>query len=97
MANNRQSVAILTDKTTSEQRLVVLDRFRAGLDKMLITMTALSREIDVGQVASILNFDLPVDQNGQAEFETYSHCVSRTGSFGKLNEITNVWWHNLIK
>lgn len=90
MANNRHAVAILTDKTTDEQRSVVLDRFRTGLDKVLITMNALSSGINVGQVDSILNFDLPVHQNGEADLETYTRCVCRTGSIGKSNEFANL-------
>lgn len=83
MAMNKHLIAILTDKTTDEQRSVVIARFRAGLDRVLITMNALSSEINVGQVDSVLNFDLPVHENGEADFKTYCQCISRTGSFGR--------------
>lgn len=85
MAKNGQTVAVLIDKTSEEQRAVVLDRFRAGLDRLLITMHTLLHAIDVGHVASILNFDVPAKQDGEANFELYSKCVSHTGSCGKLN------------
>lgn len=87
MSNNRHSVAVLIDKNTDEQRSVVLDRFRTGVDRVLITMHTVSHAIDVGRVASILNFDMPVKRSGEADFETYSHCVSRAGSFGMLNRL----------
>jgi len=31
----------------------------------------------------VVNYDLPVDQKGQVEFETYLHRIGRTGRFGK--------------
>ena len=31
----------------------------------------------------MVNFDLPVDLNGQADCETYLHRIGRTGRFGK--------------
>lgn len=68
---------------TVEQRLAVLDRFRAGLEKVLITTNVLSRGIDVEQVTIVVNFDLPMDANGKADCETYLHRIGRTGRFGK--------------
>ena len=45
----------------------VLDRFRDGLEKILITTNVLSRGIDIEQVTIVVNFDLPVDVNGAAD------------------------------
>ena len=39
--------------------------------------------IDIEQVTVVVNFDLPVDMNGQADCETYLHRIGRTGRFGK--------------
>lgn len=39
--------------------------------------------IDVEQVTIVVNFDLPMDQNGEADCETYLHRIGRTGRFGK--------------
>lgn len=39
--------------------------------------------IDVEQVTIVVNFDLPMDQNGDADCETYLHRIGRTGRFGK--------------
>lgn len=71
---------------TVEQRLAVLDRFRAGLEKVLITTNVLSRGIDVEQVTIVVNFDLPVDLEGKADCETYLHRIGRTGRFGKMQK-----------
>lgn len=31
----------------------------------------------------VVNYDIPVDQKGQVDFETYLHRIGRTGRFGK--------------
>lgn len=83
MSQDGHSVAVLSGELTVEQRLAVLDRFRAGLEKVLITTNVLSRGIDVEQVTIVVNFDLPMDQNGRADCETYLHRIGRTGRFGE--------------
>lgn len=83
MSQDGHSVAVLSGDLTVEQRLAVLDRFRAGLEKVLITTNVLSRGIDIEQVTIVVNFDLPMDVNGQADCETYLHRIGRTGRFGK--------------
>lgn len=39
--------------------------------------------IDIEQVTIVVNFDLPMDVNGDADCETYLHRIGRTGRFGK--------------
>ena len=46
------AVALLSGELSIEQRIQVLDRFRDGLEKILITTNVLSRGIDVEQVNS---------------------------------------------
>jgi ATP-dependent RNA helicase DDX19/DBP5 len=83
MAKEGHSVGVLSGELSVEQRLAVLDRFRAGLEKVLITTNVLSRGIDIEQVTIVVNFDLPVDQMGRADSETYLHRIGRTGRFGR--------------
>lgn len=83
MARDGHTVAMLSGELTVEQRLHVIDRFRAGKDKVLITTNVLSRGIDIEQVTVVVNFDLPMDLNGEADCETYLHRIGRTGRFGK--------------
>jgi len=45
MTSDGHSVAVLTGDLTVVQRLDVLDRFRSGLEKVLITTNILSRGI----------------------------------------------------
>ncbi|KAF3861200.1 hypothetical protein F7725_001455 [Dissostichus mawsoni] len=55
---------------------------RDGKEKVLVTTNVCSRGIDVEQVTWCVNFDLPVDMEGNADNETYLHRIGRTGRFG---------------
>ncbi|KAG8039699.1 hypothetical protein G9C98_000428 [Cotesia typhae] len=90
MTKDGHRVAILSGDLTVEQRIAVLDRFRAGLEKVLITTNVLARGIDVAQVTIVVNFDLPMDQNRKADCETYLHRIGRTGRFGKSGIAINL-------
>ncbi|XP_071015401.1 ATP-dependent RNA helicase DDX19B-like [Oncorhynchus clarkii lewisi] len=46
--------------------------------------------IDVEQVSVVLNFDLPVDRDGDPDNETYLHRLGRTGRFGKRELAINM-------
>ncbi|KAF5303090.1 hypothetical protein FQR65_LT08421 [Abscondita terminalis] len=90
MTKDGHAVALLTGDLTVEQRIAVLDRFRSGQEKVLITTNVLSRGIDVEQVTIVVNFDLPVDVHGKADCETYLHRIGRTGRFGKRGIAINL-------
>ncbi|XP_030842392.1 ATP-dependent RNA helicase DDX19A [Strongylocentrotus purpuratus] len=83
MTREGHAVALLSGDLTVEQRVAVLERYRAGKEKILITTNVMARGIDIEQVTVVVNFDLPVDMNGQADCETYLHRIGRTGRFGK--------------
>lgn len=90
MASETHQVALLSGDLSVEDRLKVLDRFRAGTEKVLITTNVLSRGIDVDTVTIVVNFDLPVDMKGEADCETYLHRIGRTGRFGKRGIAINL-------
>lgn len=46
--------------------------------------------IDIEQVTIVVNFDLPMDQRGRADCETYLHRIGRTGRFGKAGLAINL-------
>ncbi|XP_058817308.1 DEAD-box helicase Dbp80-like [Topomyia yanbarensis] len=85
MSQDGHSVAVLSGDLTVEQRLDALDRFRTGLVKVQIITYVLSRSIDVEQVTIVVNFDLPMDQQGRADCETYLHRIRRTGRFERYH------------
>lgn len=49
-----------------------------------------SAGIDVEQVSVVINFDLPVDKDGNPDNETYLHRIGRTGRFGKRGLAVNM-------
>ncbi|KAG7519767.1 hypothetical protein JOB18_015607 [Solea senegalensis] len=83
-------VALLSGEMTVEQRAAVIERFRDGKEKVLVTTNVCSRGIDVEQVSLVVNFDLPVDINGNAHNETYLHRIGRTGRFGRKGFAVNM-------
>ncbi|KAJ1557841.1 RNA helicase required for poly(A+) mRNA export, partial [Nowakowskiella sp. JEL0078] len=66
-----------------EERDAVMDNFRQGKFKVLVTTNLIARGIDILQVNCVVNFDMPLDQNGRPDAETYLHRIGRTGRFGR--------------
>uniref|UniRef100_A0A671THE1 RNA helicase n=1 Tax=Sparus aurata TaxID=8175 RepID=A0A671THE1_SPAAU len=83
-------VALLSGEMTVEQRAAVIERYRNGKEKVLVTTNVCSRGIDVEQVSLVVNFDLPMDMDGNADNETYLHRIGRTGRFGKRGFAVNM-------
>lgn len=77
------AVIALHGKMTPEERDKIMDDFRRGEFKVLITTNVLARGIDVLQVTLVVNYDLPLDQKGQPDYEAYLHRIGRTGRFGR--------------
>ena len=50
MTKEGHAVALLTGESTPEQRIAVLNRFRDGKEKVLITTNLMARGIDIEQV-----------------------------------------------
>lgn len=78
-----QNVASLHGELTPAERLAAIEGFRNGLQKVLTTTNVCSRGIDILQVTLVINYDLPLTQEGHADLETYYHRVGRTGRFGR--------------
>ncbi|CAZ84211.1 unnamed protein product [Tuber melanosporum] len=62
----------------------VIDDFRSGRTKVLITTNVLARGIDVSTVSMVVNYDLPMDKDKRIDFPTYLHRIGRTGRFGRI-------------
>lgn len=84
MVADGHQVAHLSSALEGTNRDEVLDRFRTGQAKVLITTNVLSRGIDVESVTMVVNYDIPEDRSGHADFETYLHRIGRTGRFGRV-------------
>jgi translation initiation factor 4A len=95
--NSKGKVNWLYDKLTSQQfpvgeihgemkiedREAVMERFRSGALKVLITTDLLARGIDVQQVSIVINFDVPTNR------ENYIHRIGRCGRYGRKGVAVN--------
>ena len=100
MNAENHTVACLTGEFEGAQRDIIIDSFRSGQTKVLITTNVLSRGIDVQTVSLVVNYvsiagrhnvtsltttqDLPDDGRGRADPQTYLHRIGRTGRFGRV-------------
>ncbi|KAK8089893.1 P-loop containing nucleoside triphosphate hydrolase protein [Apiospora hydei] len=68
------------------ERDALIDEFRSGRTKVLITTNVLARGIDVSSVSMVINYDVPMKGPGEREPdpETYLHRIGRTGRFGRV-------------
>jgi len=64
-------------------REVALDEFRIGSARVLISSNVTARGIDVQQVNTVINFDLPRDPH------TYLHRIGRSGRWGRKGTAIN--------
>ncbi|XP_043916380.1 ATP-dependent RNA helicase DDX19A-like [Protopterus annectens] len=90
LSRDGHQVALLSGEMAVEQRAAVIERFREGKEKVLVTTNVCARGIDVEQVSVVINFDLPVDKDGNPDCETYLHRIGRTGRFGKQGLAINM-------
>ncbi|KAM9960889.1 hypothetical protein ACTFIW_010047 [Dictyostelium discoideum] len=93
--NTRRKVDWLTSKMTEQKFTVssthgdqkdrdgILQAFRSGATRVLITTDLLARGIDVQQVSLVINFDLPTN------IENYIHRIGRSGRFGRKGVAIN--------
>ncbi|WWC64804.1 uncharacterized protein I303_107418 [Kwoniella dejecticola CBS 10117] len=80
------SVASLHGDKDSSARDDILDGFRDGKTKVLITTNVVARGIDIQQVNMVVNYDVPDlgrDGGFAPDIETYIHRIGRTGRFGR--------------
>ncbi|XP_076472481.1 ATP-dependent RNA helicase DDX19A-like [Babylonia areolata] len=90
MVKDSHAVALLTGELSIEERADVINRFREGKEKVLITTNVSARGIDVVTVTVVVNFDLPVSMDMTADCETYLHRIGRAGRFGKRGLAVNL-------
>ncbi|VTJ90944.1 Hypothetical predicted protein, partial [Marmota monax] len=83
LSKDGHQVALLSGEMMVEQRAAMIERFREGKEKVLVTTNVCAHGIDVEQVSVIINFDFSVDKDGNLDNQTYLHWIGRTGRFGK--------------
>ncbi|CAA90819.1 ATP-dependent RNA helicase dbp5 [Schizosaccharomyces pombe] len=89
MTADGHTVACLTGNLEGAQRDAIMDSFRVGTSKVLVTTNVIARGIDVSQVNLVVNYDMPLDQAGRPDPQTYLHRIGRTGRFGRVGVSIN--------
>lgn len=84
MTSEGHTVSVLHSSLDNTERDRLIDDFREGRSKVLITTNVLSRGIDIASVSMVVNYDLPYDVNGKPDPSTYLHRIGRTGRFGRV-------------
>ncbi|KAL2190871.1 DEAD-domain-containing protein [Thermothelomyces heterothallicus CBS 203.75] len=87
MEADGHKVSALHGAYEGQNRDALLDDFRSGRSKVLITTNVLARGIDVSSVSMVINYDIPMKGFGdreQPDMETYLHRIGRTGRFGRV-------------
>ena len=77
-------VACIHGELTSDDRKKVMEEFRSGHSRILLSTDLLSRGIDVQQLSLVINFDLPKSK------ETYIHRIGRSGRYGRKGVAINL-------
>ena len=70
-------ITTIHGKMTPHERNSIVQEFRDGKTRLLLTTDLLARGIDVQQVNLVICFDMPPDK------ETYIHRIGRCGRFNK--------------
>ena len=77
LTNNNFKVASIHSDMTQEDRTGIVNKFRSGETRILLSTDLLSRGIDVQQVSIVINYDIPM------KIENYIHRIGRSGRFGR--------------
>lgn len=86
LSEAKYSVSAIHSDLTNRRE--VMEDFKSGKTRMLITTDLLSRGIDVQHISLVINYDIPKSK------EVYIHRIGRSGRFGRkgiaLNFVTNL-------
>ena len=77
-------VSFISSDRSHEERKTIMEDFRSGKIRILLSTDLLSRGIDIQQLSLVINFDLP------REKETYIHRIGRSGRYGRKGIAINL-------
>mmetsp|Transcript_1621 Transcript_1621/g.2313 ORF Transcript_1621/g.2313 Transcript_1621/m.2313 type:complete len:551 (-) Transcript_1621:270-1922(-) len=90
LSNAGYTCSVLHGAIDAAQRDATMEAFRGGESTVLITTNVLARGVDVDNVCLVVNYDVPIDRDGNPDFETYLHRIGRTGRFGRKGTAINL-------
>jgi len=92
LKEEKYPVAAIHSGIDHGSRKKIMDNFRAGDNRILLSTSMMARGIDVQSVKLVFNYDLP------NENEDYIHQIGRSGRFGRKGVAINfVLSHDLSK
>ena len=65
-------------------RDTTIEAFRNGESNVIITTNVFARGVHVNNVCFVVNYDVPINMEGQPDYEAYLHHIGKTG--GGLGE-----------
>ena len=77
------SVCCIHSNMPKEERKDVIQKFRAGNYRLLVSSNLTARGVDIQQVNTVINFDIPKSP------ETYLHRIGRSGRWGRKGVAIN--------
>ncbi|CAM8938220.1 unnamed protein product [Rhodiola kirilowii] len=83
MRSNNFTVSSMHGDMPQKERDAIMQEFRGGNTRVLITTDVWARGIDVQQVSLVINYDLPNNR------ELYIHRIGRSGRFGRKGVAIN--------
>ena len=84
LLNDNFPVSYITGDRTADERKKIMNDFRSGQIRILLSTDLLSRGIDVQQLSLVINYDLPKEK------ETYIHRIGRSGRYGRKGVAINL-------
>jgi len=80
------TTSIIHGDMYNDERVNVMNQFRSGSSRILISTDLLARGIDVQQVSLVVNYDMPHGIEGR---DNYIHRIGRSGRFGRKGVAIN--------
>ena len=90
LTDSGYTCSLLHSGVANEDRDKTMEAFRKNESNVLITTNVLARGVDVDNVCLVVNYDVPIDGDGNPDFETYLHRIGRTGRFGRKGTAINL-------
>ena len=83
MINDGFPVCQIHSNMTKEERMDNYNSFKEGKERVLISSNVTARGIDIQQVSTVINFDIP------KSVHTYLHRIGRSGRWGRKGTAIN--------
>jgi len=77
-------VEYITGERQGDERKDIMERFKSGQIRVLLSTDLLARGIDIQQLSLVINYDIP------REKETYIHRIGRSGRYGRKGVAINL-------